>query len=92
MSAKDEAGSKFKGPIPKDERQNVRIKWSVFKKPPPAAERTRQSPNVSEIMKDRLKTKLQVNNTKYDLEVLPDYTKYGMADEGYNLVLSPLSS
>jgi hypothetical protein len=77
MSAKDEAGSKFKGPVPKDERQNVRIKGPVLKKPPPSAtERTRQSPSVSEIMKGRLKAKLQVNNTKYDLELLPDYTLY----------------
>jgi hypothetical protein len=62
MSVKDEAGSQIKGPVPNDERQNVRIKGSVFKKPSPAAERTRQSPNNSEIMKGRLKTKLQVNN------------------------------
>ncbi len=73
---KDEAGSQIKGPVPKDERQNVRIKGPVLKKPSPAAERTRQSPNVSEIMKGRLKAKLQVNNTKYDLKLLPDYTKY----------------
>ncbi len=68
MSVKDEAGSQNKGLVPKEERQNVRIKGSVLKKPPPSAtERTRQSPNVSEIMKGRLKAKLQVNNTKYNL-------------------------
>jgi hypothetical protein len=72
MSVKDEAGNRIKGPVPKDERQNVRIKGSVFKKPSPAAERTRQGPNPSEIMKGRLKTKLQVNNTKYDFVLLPE--------------------
>ena len=75
MSVKDEAGSQIKGPVPKDERQNVRIKGPVLKKPSPAAERTRQSPNVSKIMKGRLKAKLQVNNTKYDLKLLPKYEK-----------------
>ncbi len=69
---KDEAGSQNKGIVPKEERQNVRIKGSVFKKPSPAAERTRQSPNVSEMMKGRLKTKLQVNNTKYDLKIITE--------------------
>jgi hypothetical protein len=71
MSVKDEAGSRIKGPVPKDERQNVRIKGSVLKKPP-AAERTRQSPSVSEIMKGRLKAKLQVNNTQYDLKIITE--------------------
>jgi hypothetical protein len=68
MSAKDEAGSQIKVTVPKEERQNdVRIKGSVLKKPP-AAERTRHRPSVSEIMKGRLKAKLQVNNTKYDVQ------------------------
>jgi hypothetical protein len=64
MSAKDEAGSQIKGPVPKDERQNVRIKGSVLKKPPLAAERTRESPNVSEITEGRLKSTMQVNRVR----------------------------